>query len=168
MNAAAAAVARASVLTLILAFYAAPQVRADESAAAQLDRDFARSKLQIATPDARLHTFDIWIADTDARRARGLMFVRALADDEGMLFIYPQEQPIGMWMKNTYIPLDMLFVAKDGRVLRVAANTTPHSLETIASEQPALAVVELKAGTAERLKIAPGARVMHQAFDRAR
>ena len=137
---------------------------ADAQDAAQLDRIFKKSSLQIATPDARLHKFRVWVADTYERRARGLMFVKHLADDEGMLFIYEQSQPISMWMKNTFIPLDMLFVAADGKIVRVAANTKPHSLDTIDSQGDAIAVIELKAGTAERLRIAQGARVMHAVF----
>jgi uncharacterized membrane protein (UPF0127 family) len=132
--------------------------------AARLDQIFPRSSLQIATPDARLHTFDVWVADTDARRQQGLMFVSHLDDDQGMLFIYPQQHPVAMWMKNTYISLDMLFVRADGRVERIIENTEPESLTTIESTSPVLAVVELKAGTAARLKIRPGARVMHAAF----
>lgn len=150
---------RAALAAAALVAAAAP---ADD--ARELDRIFPRSTLKIATPDARLHTFKVWVADDDSRRARGLMHVRELADDEGMLFIYPQEQHIGMWMKNTYIPLDMLFVASDGRVLRIAANTTPHSLATIESKQPARGVIELKGGEAEKRGIRPGARVEHPAF----
>jgi len=67
-----------------------------------------------------------------------------------------------MWMKNTFIPLDMLFIGEDGRVMQVVANTTPHSLDTIASNDPAKAVLELKAGTAARLKITEGARVLFE------
>jgi hypothetical protein len=151
------ALALAALLFIALA-------RADESDERELNEMFERSALQIATPDARLHRFDVWIADNNSRRARGLMFVRQLADDEGMLFIYPQTQAIGMWMKNTYIPLDMLFVRADGRVARVVENTKPHSLATIESEQPVMAVVELKGGTAARLKIRTGAQVLHPAF----
>jgi uncharacterized membrane protein (UPF0127 family) len=132
--------------------------------AANLDRIFPRSTLQIATPDARLHRFDIWIAHDDARRARGLMFVRNLGDHEGMLFIYEQAHPVSMWMKNTYVSLDMLFVGADGRVEHVVEKTEPESLKTIESKTPVLAVIELKAGTAARLKIQPGARVIHEAF----
>jgi hypothetical protein len=137
---------------------------ADAEDAARLDQIFPRSSLQIATPDARLHRFDIWVADTDRRRALGLMFVKNLDDDQGMLFVYPSSQPVGIWMKNTFIPLDILFVRADGRVERVAENATPHSVETIESGEPVLAVVELKAGVAARLKIKPGARVIHPAF----
>lgn len=148
--------------------FASGGASAESTDAQRLDQTFPRSTLQIATPDARLHTFRIWVAQDDAHRARGLMFVQELADDEGMLFIYPQEQPVSMWMKNTFIPLDMLFVSADGRVERVVANTTPHSLATIESKKPVLAVVELMAGAAARLKIAAGARVMHPAFGQQR
>lgn len=145
---------------LIAALLASNLSAASDSA--QLDRMYERSTLQIATPDARIHRFRIWIADNDMRRARGLMFVRALEDDQGMLFLYPAEQTISMWMKNTYIPLDMLFIDGSGKIVHVAHNTKPLSLETIESMQPASAVLELKGGTAERLKIAPGARVLPQ------
>jgi uncharacterized membrane protein (UPF0127 family) len=138
---------------------------ADTRDAAQLDEIFRRSTLKIATPDARLHTFHIWVADDDARRARGLMFVKQLAEDAGMLFVYDQPQTITMWMKNTFIPLDMVFVGADGKVINVAANTEPQSLKTIASHGEALGVIELKAGTAARLNIAKGAVVMHPAFE---
>jgi len=137
--------------------------RAD-SDAEQLDRLFSRSSLQIATQDAKLHKIDVWVADNDSRRARGLMFVEQLDDDAGMLFVYPQPQPIAMWMKNTHLALDMLFVNADGRVHRVVENTTPMSLDTIESQGNVVAVIELKAGTAARLKIRPGAQVIHPAF----
>ena len=142
----------------------AAQAVAEANDAAQLDRVFRRSKLQIATPDARLHTFRVWLADDPERRARGLMFVKQLADDEGMLFIYEQPQPIGMWMKNTFIPLDMLFVAADGKVIRVVENTEPLSLKTIESGGIVRGVIELPAGTAAKLRIVKGAQILHPAF----
>lgn len=138
---------------------AAPNVTASD-----LDRAFRRSTLQIATPDARLHHFNIWIADDDQRRARGLMFIKQLDAEDGMLFVYPQPQAVAMWMKNTFVSLDMLFVGGDGKVIRVVEKTEPMSLKTIESGGPALGVIELPAGTAARLKIAPGAQVMHPAF----
>jgi uncharacterized membrane protein (UPF0127 family) len=143
---------------------AAPAIAGTSRDAAQLDKAFSRSTLQIATPDARLHKIDVWVADNDMRRARGLMFVEELADDAGMLFIYPQPQQISMWMKNTHLSLDMLFVSANGRVHRVVENTTPMSLATISSDGTVLAVIELKAGSAARLKIKPGAQVIHPAF----
>jgi len=153
-----------AALLLFVALLWVPLARADGADARQLDRLFPRSSLQIATPDARLHTFAVWVADDAARRARGLMFVRELADDAGMLFVYPSTQPVAMWMKNTFIPLDMLFVNAEGAIVHVVENTEPHSLETILSTQPVLAVIELKAGAAARLKIRPGARVLYPAF----
>ncbi len=155
------------VTSLICAFSAlwfTTPALGDASDAAQLDRIFKKSTVQIATPDARLHTFKVWVADDIERRSRGLMFVKQLADNEGMLFIYEQPQEVSMWMKNTFIPLDMLFVAADGKVIRVAANTEPQSLKTIDSQGDAIAVIELKGGTAAKLRIAKGARVMHAVF----
>jgi len=130
----------------------------------RLDQAFARSTLKIATPDGQLHKFDVWVADNDPRRTRGLMFVQHLADDAGMLFIYPEPQPVGIWMKNTPLSLDILFVNADGRVHRIAENAKPQSTETMSSNGDVLAVIELKAGTAARLKIRPGAQVIHPAF----
>jgi uncharacterized membrane protein (UPF0127 family) len=157
----------ASAFRFLLALLATAPLAAASWAddARELDQVFPRSTLKIATPDARLHTFKVWVAADDARRARGLMHVQELADDEGMLFVYEREQMIGMWMKNTYIPLDMLFVGADGRVIRVAANTKPHSLDTVSSERAARGVVELKGGTAAKLGIRAGARVEHPAFE---
>lgn len=134
---------------------------APEVTARDLDRVFRRDTLQIATPDARVHRFNTWIADDDQRRQRGLMFIRELRPDDSMLFIYPQPMRVAMWMKNTYVPLDILFVAADGKVINIARNTEPLSLKTIESGGIVIGVVELPAGTAARLKIAPGAQVIH-------
>lgn len=152
------------VLGLLVLCFVAAFASADTQDTAQLDRLFPRSTLKIATPDARLHTFKIWVADNDQRRARGLMFVKQMADDDAMLFIYPQAMRAGMWMKNTFMSLDMLFVAADGKVMHVVENTEPQSLKTIDSTTEVIAVIELKAGTAKRLRIAKGARVMHDLF----
>lgn len=132
--------------------------------ARRLDGLFPKSTLTIATPDARLHPFDVWVASDDAHRQLGLMHVSDMKDDAGMLFVYPKSQPIAMWMKNTILSLDMLFVAADGRVVNIAENTTPQSLAEIKSAGPVLGVIELKAGTAKRLHITAGARVTHPAF----
>lgn len=136
----------------------------DNADARRLDGLFGRSTLTVATPDAKLHPFKVWVADNDQRRALGFMFVKELDDDAGMLFIFPQPQPISMWMKNTVLPLDMLFVAADGRIANVIENTVPQSLQTLNSNGIVLGVIELKAGTARRLHIAAGARVEHPAF----
>lgn len=127
---------------------------------------FETGKLVVATSDGARHAFTVELARTPAQRAQGLMYRRALARDRGMLFIYPRVQDIAMWMKNTYIPLDMLFIAPDGRIVKIVERTVPHSLRTIGSGQPVKAVLELAGGSSERLGIAPGDRVLHEAFGR--
>ena len=112
----------------------------------------------------RIHSFQVELAATDKERQRGLMFRRKLAPQAGMLFDYVQPQPVAMWMKNTYIPLDMLFISADGRVVNIVRRTVPHSLWSIPSAGPVRAVLEVNAGTADRLGIAPGAQVRHRIF----
>ncbi|NJO12176.1 MAG: DUF192 domain-containing protein, partial [Gammaproteobacteria bacterium] len=96
------------------------------------------------------------------------MFVKELPRGTGMLFTYAQSQPIGMWMKNTLIPLDMLFIAANGRITRIARNTEPHSLQTISSMGPVLGVLEIGGGESERLGIEVGDRVCTRHSDRRR
>ncbi|HSD74910.1 MAG TPA: DUF192 domain-containing protein [Steroidobacteraceae bacterium] len=124
---------------------------------------FPRSSLEIQMPKQR-HRFEVWVADTNPRRAQGLMHVKALQPMHGMLFVYPEPRMVSMWMKNTVIPLDMLFVAADGHIIRIARRTHPLSLETITSMGPVVGVIELAGGEAERLGIETGARVVHPAF----
>ena len=149
-----------TALTLLFAACALAQTPDADT----LNRLFASSPLQIATSDARLHTLRVWIADNEQRRARGLMFVKHMDDNAGMLFIYPESQPISMWMKNTYIPLDMLFINAEGRVVKIVASTTPESLDTIDSGQSVRAVIELNAGVAGKLHLRAGSLVIHPAF----
>lgn len=125
--------------------------------AAQL-QTFERGQVVIETPGGS-HQFAVELAVTPDQRAQGLMFRRNLGGEEGMLFLYPTDRVATMWMKNTLIPLDMLFIAADGRVVRVAERTVPQSTETISSEKPVRAVLELNGGTAARLGIAVGAVV---------
>jgi uncharacterized membrane protein (UPF0127 family) len=127
---------------------------------------FPKGELTIADGKRAKHVFKVWLADTPSRQAQGLMFVRSLPSLRGMLFVYPQPMTIGMWMKNTYIPLDMVFIDAQGRVLQVVEQTTPHSLATIESKAPALAVLEIGGGEARRLGIRPGQRVSHPALPR--
>lgn len=110
------------------------------------------------------HRFSVELARTPAERARGLMFRSHLPADAGMLFLYESDQPIQMWMKDTPIPLDMLFLAGDGRIVDIAERAVPHSLAVIASDGPARAVLEVNGGTAARLGIRPGDRVRHPAL----
>ena len=110
--------------------------------------------------------FAVEVMRNDEDRARGLMFRRTMAADHGMLFDFERIQPVSMWMRNTYLPLDMVFIRADGSVARVAADAEPLSERTIPSGEPVLAVLELNAGTAARLGIRPGDRVEHPLFRR--
>ncbi len=107
-------------------------------------------------------------ASERSAQARGLMFVREMPDEVGMLFIHPAERMISMWMKNMLIPLDMVFMDRSGVVTHVAENTVPGSLDTISSMQPALGVFEINGGLAERLGIRVGDRVRHPFLGRFR
>lgn len=108
--------------------------------------------------------FSAEIADTDELRARGLMFRHKLPEDRAMLFDFGKPRPASMWMKNTYISLDMLFVREDGTIAAVAENTEPLSLQTISVQEPVKAVVEVAAGTVKRLGIQREDRVFHSIF----
>lgn len=147
---------------LALAALFAVNAAAQELTVEPLDA-FPRSSLEIESPSGR-QRFEVWIADTGSRRAQGLMYVEQLAPLHGMLFLYREPRVVSMWMKNTLIPLDMLFVAADGRIIRIAPRTTPHALASITSMGPVTGVIELAGGEAERLGIQTGARVLHPAF----
>lgn len=108
--------------------------------------------------------FKVEMALTPEERSKGLMYRTELAPDAGMLFDFRSDQPVYMWMKNTYIPLDMVFIRSDGRIARIAADTTPLSTETISSGGPVRAVLELPGGTAKARGIAVGDRVRHHLF----
>jgi uncharacterized membrane protein (UPF0127 family) len=120
--------------------------------------------LEIASKSG-VHIFSVEVADTDATREKGLMYRKSLPEGSGMLFDFHQEQDVGFWMQNTYIPLDMLFIRADGRILRIAENTEPLSTRVIRSGGPVRAVLEVIGGTARKLGIAPGDRVAHPIFN---
>ncbi|WP_446831344.1 DUF192 domain-containing protein [Candidatus Foliamicus sp.] len=103
---------------------------------------------------------ELWLAQTPAQQRRGLMYVRDLPETRGMLFLYEREQPLSMWMKNTYVALDMLFIRADGTVARIATDTRPLSLVSIPSGEPVNRVLELKAGVAQRWGLQPGDRLL--------
>lgn len=112
------------------------------------------------------HKFQVEVADTEAERARGLMRRREMAPDRGMLFDFKIEEPVAMWMKNTFIPLDMIFVSRQGAVVSIAADTEPMSERIIPSGGPVYAVIELNAGAAQKMSLAPGDAVVHRVFRR--
>lgn len=121
--------------------------------------------LEIATSNG-VHSFSVEVMTNDADRAKGLMFRRELPDGQGMLFDFAREQDIAMWMKNTYIPLDMIFIRGDGTIRLIAENTTPLSEATIPSGGPIRGVLEVIGGTARKFGIKPGDRVAHPIFSR--
>ena len=126
----------------------------------------ALETLSIATQGGQKQSFRVEVARNDADRAQGLMFRRTMPADQGMLFDFGRVEPVSMWMQNTYLSLDMLFIRPDGTIVRIAANTEPLSTRTIPSGEPVLAVLELNAGTAAKLEIRPGDRVEHSIFKR--
>jgi uncharacterized membrane protein (UPF0127 family) len=109
-------------------------------------------------------SFSVEVARTEAERAQGLMYRRSLAADRGMLFDFAAPQPVSMWMQNTYIPLDMLFIRPDGTIARIAENTEPLSTRIISSGEPVPAVLEIAGGASRRLGIKVGDRVEHPLF----
>ena len=119
--------------------------------------------LEIASKSG-VHIFGVEMAVTPEEQAKGLMFRRELPDMQGMLFDFHREQPTSFWMKNTYVPLDMIFIRADGRILRIAENTVPLSEALVPSGGPVRAVLEVIAGTAKKLGIAAGDRVKHPIF----
>ena len=121
--------------------------------------------LEIVTKSG-VHVFSLEVMRTPEEKAKGLMYRRELAEGRGMLFDFSPEQPVSMWMKNTYIPLDMIFIRADGRILRIAVNTTPESEAIIPSGGLVRGVLEVIGGTAKKFGIAPGDRVAHPLFDR--
>lgn len=120
--------------------------------------------LEIVTRSG-VQVFSVEVAKTDAEKATGLMYRKELAEGRGMLFDFSPEQPVSMWMKNTFISLDMIFIRADGRVLRIAEDTEPQSTKIIPSGGPAKGVLEVIAGTARKYGIAPGDRVAHPLFN---
>ena len=123
-----------------------------------------KSELSIITSNGSKHNFLVEVAKTEEEKKIGLMFRKTLAKNAGMLFLYKREALRLMWMKNTFIPLDILFIDKKGVIKRVVKRTIPHSLATISSRQSVLAVLELRGGITSSLEIKKGDRIEHPAF----
>lgn len=107
----------------------------------------------------RVHRFTVEVARTPDEQAQGLMYRESLAPDRGMLFPYSPPEVAGFWMKNTLIPLDMIFVREDGSIARIADNTIPHSLESVSAGEPVAAVLEIAGGRAAELGITESDKV---------
>ena len=121
-------------------------------------KGFPRGSLTITRAEGR-DSFRIWIADTESRQQQGLMWVRQMSADQGMLFVLPAPRPMFMWMKNTYMSLDMVFFGTDGRVLDIVHGTKPLSEEIIPSGTEVAGVLEIRAGEARRRGIEAGDRL---------
>jgi uncharacterized membrane protein (UPF0127 family) len=139
-----------------------------DAAAASPQSELPRSEaglkqvpLSIRTSDAT-HAFIVEVAATGAEQARGLMFRTRLAPDKGMIFPFPDDRVASFWMKNTVIPLDIIFIRRDGTIESIAANTTPYSLAPVRSNEPVATVLEIAAGRAAELGIGPGDTVTWQ------
>jgi len=149
------------------ALFAAPLVLVAAQACAQgSDIVFKHSSLVIVTGGREIK-FDIEMATTEAERERGLMYRKELGPYQGMLFDFYRDMPVSFWMKNTLIPLDMVFIAADGTVKHVHSNAVPMSTDTIPSEFPVRGVLEINGGSARLLGIKPGDKVKHEIFGNA-
>lgn len=144
---------RVPVLTLLLVLLSAPGAWAQDLV-----------PLTVTTEDGTEHLFQVEIAATPDERGRGLMFREELADDHGMLFVFPRRERIAMWMRNTKIPLDMLFITDDGRISQIHERAVPYSEATVSSRRRVRYVLELAGGTADRLGIEKGALVTSEAM----
>ena len=148
-----------TLMMLLSANAALPEAGAPEPLTA-----FPQSLLAIKSTTGKVVNFKIWAADTEQREQQGLMFIRDMDEHAGMLFMFPQNQRVSMWMKNTYISLDLLFLNAQGKIDYIAAKATPRSETIIGPPTPEYAVLELKGGACERLGIKVGDVVLHKNF----
>ena len=149
------------ILFAILALAAcSPQPAAQQGTMPELDAAFEFAQLEIVNDAGEHLAFDVYLAKSFEQRRRGLMFVRSMPERTGMLFIYDQDEVHSMWMKNTYVSLDMVFARGDGAVSSVIHDTVPQTLESNRSTEPVRYVLELNAGTARRFGIGASSRLL--------
>ena len=155
------------VLLLLAGLFASCSAPAETSSSSvvSLENDFLSRSLSIESDDGEIHEFTVYLATEFEQQRRGLMFVRDMPDDVGMLFIYEDSEIHSMWMKNTYISLDLVFARADGSVSSVIRDTQPLSLESRASIEPVSYVLELNAGITRRLNIGRKSRLQVEALD---
>lgn len=156
MNAGRIALLLCSLLSVACSPPATPKSEKDSS----LDAYFGRGELVIVDDHGQRREFDVYLATDFDQHRRGLMFVRSLPETTGMLFVYETDEIHSMWMKNTYIPLDMIFVRANGDVSSVIHDATPLTLETRAASEPVRYVLELNGGAARRFNIGTGSRLL--------
>ncbi|WP_206211771.1 DUF192 domain-containing protein [Wenzhouxiangella sp. XN24] len=145
------------VIALVLALHTMTLASGDTASA-------ALERIAIQAGDGAQHEFDVQLADTPETRRRGLMHVTELAPDQGMLFDFEAPRRVGMWMKNTPLSLDMLFIRADGTIARIESCTRPYSAALIESGSVVRAVLEINCGRAAALGIEAGDRVVHRLF----
>jgi uncharacterized protein len=143
---------------------AAANVALPQGAAPEPLSAFPQSLLAIRTGSGKVVNFKIWEADTQKREEQGLMFVREMDEHTGMLFMFPENHPVSMWMKNTYVSLDLLFLNAQGKIDYIAQRATPKSEAIIGPPTPEFAVLELKGGACEQFGIKVGDKVLHKNF----
>ena len=124
-----------------------------------LDRDLKKSSLIVSTSKKTCYLLSIWVAHSVKEKARGLMYVRNMPEQSGMLFVYTESDQRSMWMKNTYIPLDIIFIKNSETISSIARNTEPLSLKNIRSTEPVNYVLEINAGMTKKMGIVPNDKV---------
>jgi uncharacterized membrane protein (UPF0127 family) len=147
-------------LLMLFVLFAGPALAQSPSA----PQSFAKDMLTIESAGGKTHRFTVELAITPQQQMQGLMFRRQMAADAGMLFVYQRPEPAAFWMRNTYIPLDMIFIGPDGRILNIAERTVPQTDTPVPSAGPVMGVLELNGGATSRLGIKPGDRVRHSSL----
>ena len=124
-----------------------------------LDRDLNKSSLIVSTSKKTCYLLSIWVVHSAKEKARGLMYVRNMPEQSGMLFVYTESDQRSMWMKNTYIPLDIIFIKNSETISSIARDTEPLSLKNIRSIEPVNYVLEINAGMTKKMGIVPNDKV---------
>jgi uncharacterized membrane protein (UPF0127 family) len=152
------------VLFAAAVFMAAANVAVPQDAAPEPLSSFPQSMLAIRTGSGNVVNFKIWEADTPKREEQGMMFIREMNEHTGMLFMFPENRRVTMWMKNTYVSLDLLFLNAQGKIDYIAARAAPQSEALIGPRTPEFAVLELKGGACDSFGIKIGDTVLHENF----
>ena len=157
--------ARSRAVAVALALGALAPAAAHAQAAPQVTAEAPLEPLRIVTAGGA-RDFNVEVMRDDQQRARGLMYRRSLPANQGMLFDFKQVQPVSFWMKNTYLPLDMIFIDQRGEIVNIAENTEPLSERGVPSAKPVLGVLEVNAGISRKLGIKAGDQVEYPIFKR--
>jgi uncharacterized protein len=152
---------------LLATLLSLPLARAEADEPTKAQSTLPKEKLVIATKDGKRHTFQVEMAMTPQEQRVGLMFRKSVPPDGGMLFDWGTPRDVPMWMENTLVPLDMVFINADGTIRAIAENTVPESLANIPSHGPVLATLELAGGTTAKLNIVVGDKVLQRVFGNA-